>query len=205
MNTRLLTLATILSSLGACGLIGKAPVQGFELRPAPHVQAARALNMELIIERPESSGALNTDGVMMRPSHIEAAYLPNAQWTAEAPAMLQTLLVRAFQQTGGYSYVGRKPLGLGGDFAVLSELIDLQGELVETPEGAIVQARVALRISIVRESDARIVGTKLFATTTPATDDSATAIALALDAAMQNLLPDLTKWVLTTTGPGIAR
>lgn len=205
MIIRPLLTTTALITLGACGIIGSPPVKGFELHSAPHIQAARSLNIELIVEVPESSGALNTDGLMMRPSQIEAAYLPDAQWTNEAPVMLQTLLVRALQNTGGYSYVGRKPLGLGGDYALLSELIDLQGEVTQTESGPIIQARAGLRVSIVRERDARIMGTRLFTTTAPATDDSAPAIALALNSAMQQILPELTGWVLSTTGPGIAR
>lgn len=205
MTPRIFFGALALMSLTACGLVGKAPVQGFELRPTAPVKAARALNMELVIEEPETAGALATDRVLMRPSGIQAAYLPEAQWTEAAPLMIQTLIVRAMQQTGGYAYVGRKPLGLSADYAVLTELTDLQGELIPSPDGATVQANVGLRAIVVRESDARVIGSKEFTATAPASDDSATAIATALDSAMQTLLPELTKWLLATTGPGIAR
>lgn len=208
MHPRPLIAAFGLIALNGCAALsalgGGEPLQGYELRgPAP-LQAARALDRHLTVEVPDSSGALMTDRVLIRPTGIEASYLPGAQWTNDAPLMVQTLLVRALQGSGGFSYVGREPLGLSGDYAVLTELSALEGRITAGAEGETVEGIVEMRVSVVRESDARVMGTKTIRQTRPAASDAAADVTAALDLAMQSAVAEATRFVLATAGPGVS-
>lgn len=194
------------SALGALGNASK-PIQIYELR-APNMPQARAARpLELTVETPETSGALATDAILIRPSSLQASYLADGQWSDDLPLMVQTMLVRALQSTGGYSYVGREPLGLDGDYALLTDIVDFQAEILPVPESPTparavmaTQTKITLLIQIVRERDARIIATRRFSTTARAIDDSAASITAAMEGALDTMLPELGAWVMSKTG-----
>ena len=61
---------------------------------------------------------------------------------------------------GAFQYVGRRPLGSSGDFAIVTELTDFQAVVPAEGEGA--EIVVAMTSRIVRESDVRIVASRRF-------------------------------------------
>jgi cholesterol transport system auxiliary component len=153
---------------------------------------------DVIIEVPTTGGALATDRIMVRPSPLQAQYLPGVRWSEEAPVMLQTVMLRALERTGAFQYVGRRPLGPGGDFAIVTELVDFQAVLLPGDAGARVEVRMISRI--VREQGVRIVASRTFAAeqTTPSLDDD--DIAVAFDAAAGRMISDFTVWTLGALG-----
>lgn len=175
-------------------------LQAFELRPvAQQVRAARRLPTHLTVELPTTSGALMNDRVLIRPNTVEAGYLPGAQWTDEVPGMVQTMIVRTLNGSKGYEYVGREPLGLNGDYALLIELLDLQAEIVPgDPET--VMTRLTMTAQVVREQDARVISNARFAATSPAASDNAADVINALNTAANQIMPRLTRWTLEATG-----
>jgi cholesterol transport system auxiliary component len=129
---RALLAALALSALTGCGgLLGGAttPLEAFDLRAPQVARAARTTGRSLVVEIPGAGGALNTDRIMIRPNPLQAQYLPGVRWTEDAPVLVQTVLLRAFEDTGALRYVGRRPLGGLGDMALVSELTDLQAEV----------------------------------------------------------------------------
>nr|WP_235047681.1 hypothetical protein [Limimaricola cinnabarinus] len=70
---------------------------------------------------------------------------------------VQTLMVRTLSATGALRYVGRRPLGVGGDFAALTELTDFQARAEAAGPGAVINLRMIVRL--VRERDATVVST----------------------------------------------
>lgn len=208
MHPRPLIAAFGLVVLNGCAAIsalgGSAPLQGYELSDTAPVTAARTVDRQVTVEVPESSGALMTDRVLIRPSGIEASYLPGAQWTDDAPLMVQTLMVRALQGSGGFAYVGRDPLGLSGDYAILTELSALEGQITAGADGETVSGVVEMRLSVVRENDARVLGTTIIREARPAASDAAADVTAALDQAMQAAVAKATRFVLRTAGPGVS-
>lgn len=204
--------AGLLMSLTGCGALGalnsaSTPLQAYELRlPDQMPRAGRTRAVEIIVEAPETSGALNTDAILIRPNRLQASYLPAAKWTDDVPVMVRTLLLRGLQQTGAYTYVGREPLGLGGTYAILSELTNFEGIVTPVPSGAprgtepVVRTQIGMLVQIVRVSDARIIATRRFDKTTPAASDSALDVAASLDRGMSAVMPDVAKWIMSRTG-----
>ncbi|PTN03601.1 cholesterol transport system auxiliary component [Rhodovulum imhoffii] len=203
---RPLTLCLLLA-LPSCSMIealdsASRPLDTYELRAvtAPPVSARRTLSRELVVERPGAGGALDTDRILVRPNPLEAQYLPGARWTNPAPEMLQTLLVHRLEASDGFTYVGRRPLGASGDYVLLSELTDLQAEIV--PADGSVMARITLRARLIREDDASVIAQDRFSAEAQAASDKATDVVNALDAALSEITPRLTGWVLQRTGAG---
>jgi cholesterol transport system auxiliary component len=153
---------------------------------------------DIIVEVPTTGGALSTDRIMVRPAPLQAQYLPGVRWSEEAPVMLQTLMLRALDRTGAFQYVGRRPLGQGGDFAIVTELVDFQAEL--SPDGASAQVEVRMIARIVRERGVQIVATRSFAAQEAAQSLDDDAIANAFDAATGRVISDFSVWTLTSLG-----
>ncbi|MEM8959340.1 MAG: ABC-type transport auxiliary lipoprotein family protein [Pseudomonadota bacterium] len=198
---RTIAMILALSALSGCSAISAIsnaarPLEVFELRPPDNIPAARGqLARDLIIEVPTTSGALDTERIMIRPNPLQAQYLPGVRWSGQLPTMVQTLLLRTIEDTGGLRYVGRRPLGARGDYALVTEIVDFQAEAIPGSGGATVDIRLISRI--VLESDAQILASRTFAASAATTTTATDPLIVAFDAAADQILPDFAAWVLS--------
>lgn len=175
------------------------PLQSYDLQaPADGPRARSSLARQLVIEVPSAPGGLMTDRIMIRPRPLQAQYLTDGQWAAEAPLMMQTLMVRTLEDTNGFRYVGRRPLGSFGDFVLISELTDLQAEAAPESGGATI--RVRLTAKLVRESDASVLANRTFNVTFPVATTETIDVVEGFNSATQIMLKDLSGWVLASLG-----
>lgn len=184
------------AALGALAGGGGAARDAYELRgnlPPDRPGARSALHV--IVEPPVAGGSLDTERILIRPNRVQAQYLPDGEWTDTPARMLQSALVREIDGTGAFRYVGREPLGAGGDFALLTEITDFQAEL--GPQG---QVATHLRISarLVREMDLEVVAQQVFEVSVPAGSTATADLIPALDAAMNQIVARMTAWTVAT-------
>lgn len=206
---RPIALLTALTLLGACSAISAlgtatAPLDAYEVRSTGDLPRAgsRPVSRDLIVEEPTASGALNTDRILIRPGPLEAQYLPGARWTDTVPVMVQTLLVRGLQESGGVRFVGRRPIGLGGDFALLTEITDFQATVA--PDGTSVTTRIRIVANMVRESDAQVVASRVFQVDATAPSTETIDVVQALDQSMARLMPDFVSWAMAAVGARVS-
>jgi cholesterol transport system auxiliary component len=204
----LLALATI-SALSGCSalsaLSGSAtPLDAYDLAaPADPITARAATSRQFVVEVPTTPGALNTDRILIRPRPLQAAYLPDGKWADEVPVMMQTLLVRSFEDTNAFRYVGRRPLGASGDYALVTDLTDFQAEAAADGKTATIRLRLTARM--VREDDAAILSTRSFISNAEVASTDTLAIVEGFNTANQSLLSDVTTWALGTLNIGLTR
>lgn len=178
-------------------------LEAYELRAAVDLPEAQGnLRRDLVIEEPTSGGALATDRIMIRPGPFEAQYLPGVRWTDTAPVMLQSLMLRAFEDSNGLRYVGRRPLGGIGDVVLVSELTDFQAEVA--PDGVGLVTRVRMTVRLVREEDAQILGSRTIQTSAQAASDETLDVVEAMNRATSAALDELLRWAFPLMGGRIA-
>ncbi|SEO07436.1 cholesterol transport system auxiliary component [Pseudorhodobacter antarcticus] len=207
-TTLLLALATaaLLPGCSALSALSGAatPLSDYDLNaPATPVQARTTSSRQLVVELPTAPGALTTDRILIRPHPLQAAYLPDGKWAEETPTMLQTLMVRSFEDANAFRYVGRRPLGSMGDYALLTELTDFQAEAAADGQTATIRLRLTARL--VREEDASVIASRSFTQTTPVPSTQALALVEGFNTANQAMLADLTIWVLDAAKISIKR
>jgi cholesterol transport system auxiliary component len=202
---RRLALATLLPWMASCGAIGAlgdaaTPLEVFVLTaPADLPQRQGApLARDVIVEEPTTGGALATERIMIQPDPLQAQYLPGVRWSEPAPLVVQTLMVRALDATQAFQYVGRRPLGAGGDFAIVSELVDFQAVL--GPEGETAEVRVRMIARIVRERGVQVVASRTFTASAVAASLDDADLVTAFDAAAGRVISDFTVWTLSSLG-----
>lgn len=190
-----------LSGCAAITAIGDVatPLEAYDLNvdSALAPRAGRPLARALIVEVPEVAGALDTDRILVRPNPLQAQYLPGARWTDPPAPLFQGLIVRNLEDSGGLRFVGRRPVGAGGDFALIGTLSDFQAELAEDDA---VTIRIRYSARLVRESDASIIASRVFETRAPAESNTVLPTVAAFNNAAEAVIPEISRWVLSTLG-----
>lgn len=206
---RTLLLSALALPLGGCAAVSAiggaaTPLDAFDLRLPPGTgprAAGGPLARALIVELPEVTGALDTDRILIRPTPLQAQYLPAARWAEPAADMMQTLLVRTLEDSGALRYVGRQPLGASGDFALVASLTDFQAEL---GAGGAVLVRIRLSARLVREEDISVLASRVFEAVQPAPSTEAQPLVEAFNAAAARLVPEVSVWALRAIGARLA-
>ncbi len=201
-----LTLTVLLASafLSGCSAISAlnssaTPLESYDLQAPSEAPVARSsLGRQLVIEVPSAPGSLMTDRIMIRPRPLQAQYLTDGQWASEAPVMIQTLIVRTMEDSNGFRYIGRRPLGGSGDYARISELTDWQAEAAADGQGANIRVRLTARL--VRESDASVISVRTFNASFPVETTDTVDVVEGFNSATQVMLKDLSGWVLASLG-----
>ncbi|WP_235755530.1 ABC-type transport auxiliary lipoprotein family protein [Paracoccus salsus] len=193
-----------LGTLPGCGALsalqGEPARDLFELRPPAAVTCGKSRVGEMVIEPPKARGTLDSNRIMIRPSALQTQYLPDAEWGDTVPAMLQRLLVQNLGATRSFDHVGRAPLGLSGDVAMISEIEDFNAEL--TPDGVVI--RMTVDAQLVSEMSADVISRGRFAATVPAASTRTADLIPAFDAAARQLVTQMTEWALTASGTSLA-
>ncbi|WBU63513.1 ABC-type transport auxiliary lipoprotein family protein [Paracoccus aerodenitrificans] len=170
----------------------------FELRSPPAgIGACRSSGVaELVIELPKTRGTLDSERIMIRPSDLQTQYLPDAIWGDTVPVTLQRLLVETLGNYGAFTHVGRAPLGISGDYALLSEIRHFNAQTTEN--GALIRLDVVA--DLVREMDATVVSRGRFSATTEAAGTRTRDLIPAFDLAAQQLVAEMAEWALRGVG-----
>jgi len=205
-TTLALAASALLSGCSALSALSGAatPLDDYDLTaPANPITARSTTSQQLVVELPTAPGALSNDRILVRPHPLQAAYLPDGKWAEDVPVMLQTLLVRSFEDTNAFRYVGRSPLGTSGDYALLTELTDFQAEAAADGKSATIRLRLTARM--VREDDAQVLSSRSFTSSAEVASTETLPLVEGFNSANQILLTDVTKWALTTLNIGLKR
>jgi cholesterol transport system auxiliary component len=197
---RLLSLSTAagLSGCSAVSAVSTAsdPLDTYTLSPLSAAQSRRTGSGHLVVELPTSGGELSTDRILIKVSPRQAKYLPDARWSEPTPAMVQTLLVNSLLNQDAFRLVSRVGAGLMPDLTLMTEIQAFQAELTG-PNLATAQVRILIQLTVIRESDRAIAGTRRFGSTASVASDSTVALIAALDRAMNSVLTEAVGWVKT--------
>jgi len=192
------TAATLLSGCAAISALSGAatPLENYDLTAPVNgpVARGRGLARQMVVELPSVPGALATDRILIRPRPLQAQYLPDGQWASETPMMVQTLMLRALEDSNAFRYVGRRPLGGSGDYALVSELTDFQAEV--DPDGKTATIRVRLTARLVREEDASILSTRTFTASSATASIGTVDLVEGFNSTAHGMLREMTGWVL---------
>lgn len=169
------------------------PLDTYDLSPAAGSTGGRRSGRTLLVARPEASAAIATDRIMVKPDAASITYLPDARWTDELPAVFQSLLVRSISGTGRLGYVGNSEGGPVPDTALLVRMDAFEVQVVG--EGAFV-VMVDVALTLLNDKSQRVIGTRSFAQTASAVDDSPLAIVAAFQGLLDQMLPAIADWVV---------
>lgn len=199
-----LALAFTLALLPGCGALSALSdssdrLDAFTLSPLAATLTPATGTRHLVVELPTAAGALATDRILIKPVPFQAQYLPDGRWTEPAPALVQTLLVASFQNLGGFRLVGRSGAGLMPDYTLMTELLEFQAE----PSGAEAEPltiRITANMTLIRESDRRIMATRRFSAASVVATDATSDLVTGFDRGLQVILQEVLRWTVASAG-----
>lgn len=190
--------AVCVAALGGCAAVSSLtsasqPLPTYTLTALPGPGTGGG-SRHIVVATPTTTGALATDRILVRPSRLQVAYLPESRWTDAAPVMVQSLILQSMQASGAFRLVSRDGMGLFPDYTLVSELDAFQIEPAGQPEAPVYQARVALSATLVRESDGVALGSRRFEAVAPAASAAPLDVAAAFDVALRQVQRDVVQW-----------
>ena len=122
-------------------------------------------------------------------------YLPDARWVDALPTHFQNLLVRSISNTGGIAFVTSDVTAPLPDFVVMTEILDFQAELAANSDLP-ARVRVRVKLTLVRDSDRRILASRTFEASQTAADTDTPTLILAFDTATRQVLSEAALWTV---------
>lgn len=199
MMTQLTRRAAVLSaicSLGGCSAISSLnaasePLDTYDLRPVAGPKSGRRTTRTLLVAKPQASAPLTSDRILVKPDAVSITYLPDARWSDELPDLVQSVLVQSISGTGRLGYVGRSDAGPIPDKAMLVRIDAF--EVAALQDGTF-EARVVMDLTIINDSDQRVVGSRQFSQTRAVSSDTPQQIVIVFQEILNDLLPDISDW-----------
>ncbi len=192
--SRIALMASFLTGCSALTTVEMAarPLAAYDLPSLQPSAAGQPPNGHILIDRPESSGAIATDRIMVKPSSLEVQYLPDAKWVEDAPRLFQRLIVESITASEAFSLVASRDFGPIPDFIMVGDLIAFQAEIGDGGASAHIRATLTL----VRDRDGRILATRTFEEIATARSDAPVDIVAAFELASRSILQDVVAWTI---------
>jgi cholesterol transport system auxiliary component len=190
--------AAVASILVGCGisLPGSGPAPDlYDLSPkSTFPEGLPIVKWQLVVEDPTAAKGIDNDRIAIRPRVYEIKYYPNIRWTDRAPIMIQTLMIESFENSGKIVAVGRRAIGLSGDYVLKPELREFQAETAKDGRG--IDVRVRLNLKLIRVTSGIIIASESFERLEQAKSDQPADVVAAFDEALGGVLKNAVSWTL---------
>lgn len=191
-----------LFTLSACGPLVELPGDG----PAPALYtlsdaaAPRDLGLsipaKLFIEDLGGDAFLDTNRIAVRIGATEVKYLPLARWTDAPQYLIREKLQATLEDISGLTALGAKALEVPTDYRLKLRLRAFNA----VENGGRLNADVQISAILVSAQGSEIIGTNQFSAQSESASSSAKDIVSALDAANQDVIQDISLWVINVIG-----
>jgi cholesterol transport system auxiliary component len=195
MNRLFRVLAIVAASLALAGCItvGAGERPEVELRaiadPAIEASSVRA-DWHLLVDVPGAAQPLDGPRIVLSPRPGEFGVYAGVRWTDDAPRMVQSLIVRAFERSGRVAAVA--PVASSARADRLLEIdLDAFHAAYEQDGDAV---RVALAARLIDAKSNRIVGSRRFEARIPLESRRIDAVVAGFDRAVAEVVPELVEW-----------
>lgn len=181
-----LALAGLALALGLAGC-SSPPLLTYDLT-APRDRPARPLGLQIVVTQPSAVPPLSSDRIVVRSPTMGLTVMPGSQWSAELPDLLQSRIIRAFENAKLLKAVGRPSDRLVSDYNLNTEIRRFE---IDAARG---EAVVELVVKFVGDRTGRIAAARVFEGRVLSAASNGAEASAALDAALAQVLRDLVGW-----------
>lgn len=185
----LLALPLVAALVSGCG--SKANNDTFDLSITPSGQGVSARNRQILVPEPTALKLLNSEQVVVRVSPSEIQYLADSRWGDRLPALVQSKLVEAFENSGRLGGVGKPGQGLAIDYQVVTDI-----RAFEVTAGSPRLANVEISAKILNDRNGTVRAQSVFKATAPVSGTENRDFIEALDRAFAKVGAQIVDWSL---------
>lgn len=198
MTLALPLLLTGLALIGSgCSVLPKRePTRIYQ--PAPSAAGAHAdwprAAWSLVVAKPAAGQLLNTDGINVRPAPGTVQVYKGASWSDPAPELVQTALLRSFEDSQKILSVARSGAGVRGEYQLLTELRAFESVYAQPGQP---QAVVEIYAKLVHAADGQVVAARSFRESEPSTGEEVGAVVDAFSRSLARASSEIVGWTLS--------
>lgn len=192
-------LLPVILMLSGCSLLPASPPVTFYRLPPPSLAASAAPKaaFTLRVNRPEASGLLAGNRILVVPQDNQLSAYQGVRWASPVPILWRDQLIDTFQQDGRIRHIS-------GDAGALQADLELGGSLrafnSEYRQGRPVVI-IRFDAQLVDPRDRQILASRRFEVIEPAPSVEVPAVVEAFGVAHERLARELLDWLLTTRRP----
>lgn len=179
----------LLAALAGCG--SKADNDTFDLSITPAGQGPIARNRQILVPEPTALKLLNSEQVVVRVSQSEIQYLSESRWGDRLPALVQSKLVEAFENSKRLGGVGKPGQGLAIDYQVVTDIRAFEVS-ASSPRVAVVE----ISAKLLNDRNGSVRAQNVFRATAPVSGAENRNYIEALDRAFARVGADIVDWTL---------
>lgn len=192
----LFTAAALAGLLAGCGSLGGpktevtvySPVTAVTVDPSwPQAKGSLSIGVQA------ANTMVDSSRIVVRPSASVVQTYRGARWADNAPDLLQTALVEAFEDSGRFASVTRLGGGTRGDYALWIEVRQFESVYEDGKPEAVVEVQARL----MKLRGGGVVASKRFRHAVPGRTPDVDNIVTAFGEAISALSTDLVGWTLT--------
>jgi cholesterol transport system auxiliary component len=203
---RLAALALVPAAAGCSSLIpgtGTPPQIYVLMRKTTFPPDLPSISRQLLVDTPVAPAEIDTTRVALTRSPTTIDYFANAAWSDRAPAMVQSLLIESFEQTGKIVSVARDSAVLRADYILMPELrrFEARYENGDAPPTVLVR----LLVRLIKMPERLIIGVDIAEGRETATANAMDAIVEAYNEALGSVMKQLVTWTLRTMAQDTGR
>jgi len=197
---------SMLALAGCSSLLGggsRDPVTIYS--PDVHVPPDAAwpqVGWQLAIVKPTASRLVDSPRINVRPVPAELQVYHGATWSQPATDILEGTLLRAFEDSGKISGVGRTSDGIRADYRLVTDLRRFESDYAGQ---ALPSATIELNAKLLHSNDQRVVASRTFLIAKPASATDVGSVAAAFEQALQQAASEVVGWTLTAGQQDAAR
>jgi len=186
-----------LLALSACSVLPKRePTQVFSPTQAPVAVEADwpTVSWSLLVAKPSASQQIDSERIAVQPGPGAVQVYNAAAWSDPATELVQTALLRGFEDSGKILAVARPGSGVHGDYSLQTEV----RRFTSVYDGGSPQAVVEVYARLVHPADGGVVAARLFRETEPAAGTDVTQVVEAFSRALARTRDGVIGWTLAT-------
>ncbi len=185
-------LSCALAACGGLSLFEAEEARIYDLSPkSTFDEDLPEMKVQLVIEEPTASSSIDTNRIAVRLGEFEVSYFEGVRWSDRATLMFQTRLIESFENTEKITAVGRKAIGLLGNYDLLTELREFEARESESGAPTVV---VVVNAKLISQPRARIVASETFERSVTASSDRFSEIVRSYDEAMGAVMKRIVEW-----------
>ena len=195
---RIFTAAVLTLALAGCSLLGSGGPRerGAIYSPDVRVQpdpSWPSVQWQLSIASASAARMIDSPRISVRPTASELQVYSGAAWSQPSTNLLETTVLRAFEDSGRISGVARSDVGIRPDYKLVMDIRRFESDYAgrEVPS-----ATIEIAAKLLHSRDQRVVASHTFLEAQPAAGTAVPQVVAAFEQALAAVSVDIVGWTL---------
>ncbi len=150
---------------------------------------------QLAVVKPTATRMVDSPRIAVRPEPGELQVYRGVSWSQPATDLVETIILRALEDSGRIPSVARSGTGIRADYRLLMDLRRFEADYA----GATVPAAtIELNVKLLHATDQRVVASRTFIQASPATGTEVLEVTRAFNQALEAVATQVVGWTLAS-------